>query len=195
MKKLFLKIINFVKRSFPEPLFAILLLSLLVSLFWAISVAYNKKADTELKILEKEKIIAEYEKQANIREEECYKRCDEETNISRYGLSPRELCKLGCRSRVGYYDPTFQELKNIQKTPLVLLWLKHLLSNLFFYIPALLLLIIPLIRLLIIVIKSFKSFLPRAKKQISEMSVFQKYLMALMFCILLVLIFILIKLF
>jgi len=189
MKEKIKKILNFIKRSFPDPLLRLLVLSLLVSIFISVNNTYREKSTIDQRILEKEKVLQEEQGKREIEYSKELKECGEKKEECEKKPFSKECVLCGVRKSFRpsmssiLWDEKLQQLKRIKEESAIYLWLENLLSSPFFFIPILLIVIFPLIRVVIIFIKSLKFLILRVKEQITKMTGFQKYLLILVFCI------------
>ncbi len=191
MKKSLKQILYSVKKNYLNLMIGILLLIFLINSFVALWFAYNEKANTDQKIAERERIIIiRYNEQVKSYEKEIKER-EFRWEFEKVALTPTAL-ELQLQ-----WDTELEKLRRIKNASFISLWLENFIENSIFVIivlPILLFIIVLVcfIRALIrfpVYIKQFQ----RAYQEIQKMAVFQKYLIILIFSVLIVLILILLR--
>lgn len=205
MKNFLKQFINFIQKSYPKPASLILLLLLLISVFIPFLTTYNQKVNIEQKYSQREAIVvAEYNKQIeNYNQDLMYYNSVKDLPPSEYFKktgkiknmfsdvvdSPMVPLPLDIQKSQDSQLNEFRRILNISFFPLYSENIEK--NNIIFYIAILSILALPLLRILTLITLY-------GKKQIaiiSQMTTFQKYLIVLIFCTLILLSSILIKVF
>lgn len=211
----FLKqILSFLKKIYPKPIICILLLVFLISSYISYQATKNDILKLEETIFTAKKTLTEKDKEIEPRLEEFNTLgCSEEfidltggyflgQKVDKYRKEYGEEKFLRCKT-LGeklYFDFNTHNyiLENIQKNEQELQELKERKQAPFYFfrIPfAILISLILVLPILIAILRGLVLFTIDIKKQVVMMTTFQKYLLVLLFCILIISILILLKLF
>lgn len=187
MKKSLKQILYSVKKNYLNLMIGILLLIFLINSFVTLWFVYNEKANTDQKIAERERIIIiRYNEQVKRYEKEIKER-EFRWEFEKVALAPTAL-ELQLQ-----WDTELEKLRRIKNASFISLWLENFIENSIFVViivlPILIFIIVLVcfIRVLIrfsVYIKQFQ----RVYQEIQKMAVFQKYLIILVFSVLIVLI-------
>ncbi|MBU1102760.1 hypothetical protein KJ853_03860 [Patescibacteria group bacterium] len=219
MKNFLKRFIRFIKKSYSKPALIALLIIFLIGVFIAYNTTQNQKSSASQDYLKREQVLTEdFNNKINKFNNaiEKYNR-DLAVYNSEKNLSPSEYFKKTGRIKNLYYDDVFKPVppsspipletqktqdfllnnfKRIENTPFLSLWKENFLnSNTTFGILFILILALPLLKMLALATLYSKKQITKQITIISQMTIFQKYLIIFVFCGLILLILILIKLF
>lgn len=185
------KILYFLKKSYPKPIIIIIGLLLLISFIVGYKITVEQKAGVEQKVFEREQeIITKYNKLVEIEKNQRELEEREKYKKSSFGYEWFEPTGLDLESELRR-DSEFNKLKVIRDTPFYKLWLENLINHNSFILAILAILVLPIIRVLFL----FGLYIKKQFQEIRCMPMFQKYLIGLLFGVLIVLILILLKIF